>query len=65
MSKQNIISFSDIMGPELSDTEAIKLLQQNHSTYHDFLLLNESQREEILRFIMGKRGMRITYDVLI
>lgn len=56
------ISLSSIFGEEITKEEALFLLQQDLETYQTFLRFPLSEQENILSFIQGQQGLKITYD---
>ena len=57
-------TLSDILGAPISKQEALTLIKQNtdSDTFRAFNLMDDAYREKLLRFIMGKNGLAITYD---
>ena len=57
-------TLSDILGAPISKHEALTLIKQNtdSDTFRAFNLMDDAYREKLLRFIMGKNGLAITYD---
>lgn len=59
-------SLADILGTPLSEQEAVSLVSKTTSpdTFHNFNIMEESYRQKLLQFLMGKRGLSITYDTV-
>lgn len=57
-------TLSDILGAPISKHEALTLIKQNtdSDTFRAFNLMDDAYREKLLRFIMGKNGLAITYN---
>ena len=59
-------SLADILGTPLSEQDAVSLVSKSTSpdTFHNFNIMEESYRQRLLQFLMGKRGLSITYDTV-
>ena len=61
---KKIYTLSDILGTAITKAEAISLIKEetDADTFRKFSLMDDAYREKLLRFIMGKNGLAITYD---
>ena len=61
---KKIYTLSDILGTTITKAEAISLIKEetDADTFRKFNLMDDAYREKLLRFIMGKNGLAITYD---
>lgn len=61
---KKIYTLSDILGTAITKAEAISLIKEetDADTFRKFNLMDDAYREKLLRFIMGKNGLAITYD---
>ena len=61
---KKIYTLSDILGTVITKAEAISLIKEetDADTFRKFSLMDDAYREKLLRFIMGKNGLAITYD---
>ena len=59
-------TLTDILGAPLSEQEAVSLVSKNTSpnTFRSFNIMKEVYRRKLLQFLMGKRGLSITYDTV-
>lgn len=53
---------SDVLGEQSSRQDALELLRNNSETYRKFQSFPAGEQEKLLSFIMGQRGLKITYD---
>ena len=62
--EKKIYTLSDILGTAITKAEAISLIKEetDADTFRKFSLMDDAYREKLLRFIMGKNGLAITYD---
>ena len=61
-SKNNSITLSNLFGEQISRKEALSLLQQDSETYETFLTFPLAEQENVLSFIQGQHGLKITLD---
>ena len=63
MAKKNY-TLSDILGAPMTRSEALTFIkdQTDGHTIQTFNLMKDAYREKLIRFIMGKNGLAITYD---
>ena len=61
-SRSGKIELEEILGEELSRAEAEKMLEIDYDTYRTYQSFRTEEKEKILRFIQGQRGLPITYD---
>lgn len=61
---RNSYTLTDILGEPLTKQEALAYVRTNTdaTTYQRFIQMDVAYREKLLRFIMGKNGLSITYD---
>lgn len=57
-------TLSDVLGAPITKQEAFALIRKNTDgeSFEKFNLMDDAYREKLLRFIMGKTGLAITYD---
>lgn len=55
-------TISDILGPPISEDEALALIKTNAEVYNTFLKFNYQYQKQVLEFICGSRGLPILYD---
>ena len=53
---------SDAFGKSISKEEALSLIKSEPEAYERFQNFAPNEREKILAFIQGQRGLKITYD---
>ena len=58
----NSITLSNLFGAQISREEAFSLLQQDSETYEKFLTFPADEQENVLSFIQGQHGLKITLD---
>lgn len=56
------MTLKEILGAPLTRDEAIEIIQEDDFVYDDFLDLPEKEREDIVEFIQGIKGLPILYD---
>ncbi len=56
------MTLAEILGAPLTRDEAINLIQEDDYAYDEFLDLPEKEREDIVEFIQGIKGLPILYD---
>ena len=56
------MTLKEILGAPLTRDEALELVQKEDYVYEEFLDLPEKEREDILEFIQGIKGLPILYD---
>ena len=61
-SQNNSISLSNLFGDRISKEEALSLLQQDSETYEKFLTFPLEEQENVLSFIQGQQGLKITFQ---
>ena len=61
-SQNNSITLSNLFGDQISREEALSLLQQDSETYETFLTFPLVEQENVLSFIQGQHGLKITLD---
>ena len=61
-SKNNSILLSNLFGNQISREEAIALLQEDFETYQKFLTFPLEEQENVISFIQGQHGLKITLD---
>lgn len=60
--QKTTFTIADILGKPLSEEEAYDLLRSDLESYRTYLTFPEEERQKLLSFVMGKRGLLITYD---
>lgn len=60
--QNNSIALSNLFGEQISREEALILLQQDSETYQNFLTFPLEEQENVLSFIQGQHGLKITLD---
>ena len=60
--QNNSITLSNLFGGQISREEALILLQQDSETYQKFLTFPLEEQENVLSFIQGQHGLKITLD---
>ena len=60
--QNNSITLSNLFGEQISREEALLLLQQDSETYQQFLTFPLEEQENVLSFIQGQHGLKITLD---
>lgn len=60
--ENNLITFRDIFGPELTYEEALAKIRCDVASYNTFLSFPEDERQAFLEYFCGNRSMYITYD---
>lgn len=53
---------ADTFGPGCSPEDALERLRADPATYRTYLAFPPGERQKILSFIAGQRGLKITYD---
>jgi len=53
---------ADVLGPASSEAEALSAIFEDKELYETYLDFPEEKQREVLDFLMGKSGLRITYD---
>lgn len=61
-SQNNSVTLSTLFGKQISREEALSLLQQDSETYEAFLTFPLAEQENVLAFIQGQHGLKITLD---
>ena len=61
-SQNNSITLSTLFGDQFSREEALALIQQDSETYETFLTFPVAEQENVLSFIQGQHGLKITLD---
>ncbi len=61
-SQNNSITLSNLFGNQISREDALLLLQQYSETYQNFLTFPFEEQENVLSFIQGQHGLKITLD---
>ena len=56
------MTLKDILGASISREEALERIRSSERAYEEFCDFSERDRERILEFIEGKRGLPISYD---
>lgn len=56
------MTLQEILGEQISREEAFALIQESESAYEEFCDLSEKNRNDILDFIQGNKGLPILYD---
>lgn len=56
------MTLRDILGEQISCREALARIQESESAYEEFCDLTEKNRNDILEFIQGNKGLPILYD---
>lgn len=56
------LTLKDALGKEFSVEQAISLIQADEVTYRKYLSFPEAVQKDILGFIVGQHGLKITYD---
>lgn len=60
--QNNSVTLSTLFGEQISKEDALSLLQQDPETYQTFLTFPIDEQENILSFIQGQQGLKITLD---
>ena len=55
-------SKEEIFGPELTRQEALRIIGETPGMYAWYMTLSQRLKEEFLEFLMGTRGLNLTYD---
>ncbi len=61
-SNNNSVTLSNLFGEQISREEALSLLQQDSEAYETFLTFPLVEQENVLSFIQGQHGLKITLD---
>lgn len=65
---KKLYTLADILGEPLTEQEAQNLIRKetnsDEQTFQNYVNLNETYRNKLLHFIMGKNGLSITYDTV-
>ncbi len=61
-SQNKSITLSNLFGKQISREEALLLLQQDFETYQNFLTFPLEEQENVLSFVQGQHGLKITLD---
>lgn len=56
-------ALSNILGQSCSSADALNHIMRSPEAYRRFLLFPQRERQRILSFIAGQKGLKITYDV--
>ena len=56
------MQLKDILGDPINRKEALSIIRKDESAYEEFCDLSEKDREDILGFIQGNKGLPILYD---
>ena len=56
------MTLQEVLGEQISREEALARIQESESAYEEFCDLTEKNREDILAFIQGTKGLPILYD---
>lgn len=59
---QKYYSLADILGSPISEAEAQAMIEKDNNSYLAFQKFDKVSQDKLLNFIMGKRGLAITYD---
>lgn len=59
---QNTLALSDILGKSLPRKKALEIIERDYDTLRLYNGFPDDFKEEVLSFIMGNRGLKITYD---
>lgn len=63
MEKQHIVyTLADIIGEPSTEQELDELLRSNGIIYQRFTSLNQAYQDRLMNFLLGRRGLAITYD---
>lgn len=66
--KKKLYTLADILGEPITEQEAQNLIRKetysDEQTFQNYVNLNETYRNKLLHFIMGKNGLSITYDTV-
>lgn len=54
-------TLQDALGESISEKQALALIQSDEVTYRKYLSFPEADRNDILGFITGQHGLKITY----
>lgn len=54
---------SDILGKSMSRDEVLDLIENDANTRQTFYSIREAERENIISFIQGQQGIKVSYDV--
>ena len=55
-------ALTTILGEPMAEEDAIRMIMQEEAAWRDFSQLSMEQKQPLLDFFMGKRGLLITYD---
>ena len=58
----NLITFRDIFGPELTKEDALALIRCDVASYNTFLSFPKDKQADFLEYFCGRKSMYITYD---
>ena len=65
---KKLYTLADILGEPITEQEAQNLIRKetnsDEQTFQNYVNLNETYRNKLLHFIMGKNGLSITYDTV-
>ena len=56
------LNLSDALGNSISEDEALSLIKSELEAYERFQSFAPNDRKNLLEFIQGQRGLKITYD---
>ena len=62
MQSSTTLTLQDALGKAISKEQALALVQSDDLAYKKYLSFPESDRNDILGFIAGQHGLKITYD---
>lgn len=65
---KKLYTLADILGEPITEQEAQNLIRKetnsDEQTFQNYVNLNETYRNKLLHFIMGKNGLSITYNTV-
>lgn len=59
---QTYYTLADILGESMEEEEAVDLLRTDMEIYRTYLEFPQEEQERVRNFLMGKRGLLVTYD---
>lgn len=60
--QKQLLTKESIFGPEKTRDQVMKELTEDPAVFSEFIKLSQKLQEEVVEFIMGVRGLKVTYD---
>lgn len=60
--RQNALTLSDVLGKQLTRRQALEIIENDYEALRLYSGFPDEFKEQVLNFIMGNRGLKISYD---